>query len=183
MPKLPSVRPIAWPKHSGVILTALIGVTLVATAAVLIADRFRGLRDNAAQMQRQISSMEQRIGRLELQMETLLAKRLPEANAAPNRADGGAPTKDATGKLPAALARSDIDVIRDYIKMPPPPAGVAPTISLGMPVGNHVLVPLPTQVTDKVPRLAGARFTTDRNGSIVIVMENGGRADFIIPPN
>lgn len=182
MPKVPFIRSVVSPKHSGVILAVLICASLVVTAAVLVADRIRGLRDSATQMQRQIVSIEQRVGRLELQVETLLAKRLLEASAAPNRADRETPTKDTPGKSMAALAQADIDTVRDYIKIPPPPVGATPTIGLGMSVGNHVLVPLPSQVIDKVPRLAGARFTTDRNGSIVIVTGNGGRADFIIPP-
>jgi hypothetical protein len=184
MAESPPGRPIGWSKAGGLVVAVFI-VLVLAAVEVFLAERIKGLRENATQLQKQISLIEQRVGRLELQMETLLARRLPDGNAGPNRPEGNTPTKDSPAKVetPTALTRAEIDIIRDYIKIPPPAAGVSPTISLGVPIGNHVLVPLPSQITDKVPKLVGARFTTDRNGSIVIVTVNGGRADFIIPPN
>jgi hypothetical protein len=44
------------------------------------------------------------------------------------------------------------------------------------------LIPLPSQLTDKVPKLLGAKFTT-RNGAIIISTKNSRRADAVLAPN
>ena len=43
-------------------------------------------------------------------------------------------------------------------------------------------MPLPEVISEKVPKLRGARFTTDRNQAIVIVGSRN-RAEAIIGPN
>jgi hypothetical protein len=56
-----------------------------------------------------------------------------------------------------------------------------PTLNVGDPVGNET-IPLPSSITDKVPKLLGARFTI-RNGSIIIVKRGGQQADAVLGPN
>ena len=73
--------------------------------------------------------------------------------------------------------------MRDYIKVPPAPPGTAPTIKIGAVVPPAALVPLPQQIGEKVPKLIDARFTTDRNGAIVIVRSGSRHADAVINPN
>lgn len=155
---------------------------LLAGVEVFLAERIKELRDYTSQLQKQLGSVEQRVGRLELQMEQQRSRRAPDGSAGSGRSEAEMATAAKTDHL-VTLSRTEVDIIKDYIKLPPPAAGAAATMSVGAPVGNHVLVPLPSQITDRVPKLAGARFGTDRNGAIVIVTGASDRVGFIIPPN
>jgi hypothetical protein len=44
------------------------------------------------------------------------------------------------------------------------------------------MIPLPSQLTEKVPKLLGAKFTT-RNGTIIIIKRASRRADAVLAPN
>jgi hypothetical protein len=44
------------------------------------------------------------------------------------------------------------------------------------------MIPLPPPLTDKVPKLVGARFTI-RNGVIIIVKRDSRQADAVLGPN
>jgi hypothetical protein len=50
---------------------------------------------------------------------------------------------------------------------PPFPGAAAPAINVGHPV-EGAMIPLPSPLVEKLPKLRGAKFTT-RNGSIIIV--------------
>jgi hypothetical protein len=52
-------------------------------------------------------------------------------------------------------------------------------------VGDSVsgaMIPLPSQLTEKVPKLLGAKFTT-RNGAIIIIKRNSRQADAVLAAN
>src|SRR6266849_5606726 len=44
------------------------------------------------------------------------------------------------------------------------------------------IIPLPSQLTEKVPKLLGAKFTT-RNGAIIIVKKDSRQVDAVLAPN
>jgi hypothetical protein len=81
------------------------------------------------------------------------------------------------------LSYNDAQLLRSYIKVPPSPRGTPPTIRPGALVPDAVLLPVPPQISEKIPILQGARFTTDRNGAIILVREGSRRADAVIAPN
>jgi hypothetical protein len=83
--------------------------------------------------------------------------------------------------IPLNLTREEIQLVREYIKPAPSPAPAAPNINVGDAVGG-AMIPLPSALTDKVPKLVGARFTT-RNGTIIISTTNSRRADAVVGPN
>jgi hypothetical protein len=43
-------------------------------------------------------------------------------------------------------------------------------------------IPLPSPLTDKIPKLLGARFTI-RNGAIIILKRGSRQADAVLGPN
>jgi hypothetical protein len=45
------------------------------------------------------------------------------------------------------------------------------------------LAPLPEPIMKKAPKLLDARFTVDRNGTIVVVAPGTNRAEVLINPN
>jgi TolA-binding protein len=177
-------KPLLLSKSAGVGLAAVAIVLLLAGVELFLAERIRDLRDQTNQLQRQIASVEQRVGRLELQMEQQLSRRVPDVSAGSGRSEGE-PVAAVVAKpdTSIALTRAEVDIIREYIKLPPAAAGAVATMAVGAPVGNHVLVPFPAQITDRVPKLVGARFATDKNGAIVVVAGGSDRIGFIIPPN
>ncbi|MFB9269925.1 hypothetical protein ACFFWD_43540 [Bradyrhizobium erythrophlei] len=175
-------RSLAPSKSVGFGVAAVGALLLLAGVDAFLAERIKELRDHATQLQKQIASVEQRVGRLELQMEQQRSRRAPDGPAGSGRSEGETAAV-VKADPPVTLTRAEVDIIKDYIKLPPPAAGAAATMSVGAPVGNHVLVPLPAQITDRVPKLVGARFATDRNGAIVIVVGTSDRVGFIIPPN
>ena len=44
------------------------------------------------------------------------------------------------------------------------------------------MIPLPSPLVDKVPKLLGGKFTI-RNGAIIIVKRDSGQADAVLAPN
>jgi hypothetical protein len=56
-----------------------------------------------------------------------------------------------------------------------------PTINVGDTVVG-AMIPLPSQLTDNVPKLVGGKFTT-RDGSIIIVKRDSRKADVVLGPN
>jgi len=84
---------------------------------------------------------------------------------------------------PFTLSREEVQVIRDFIKVPPPRRGVTRNINVGDVVSTVGLASLPELVMEKIPKLRGARFTVDRSGAIIIAAPGSNRADLIIDPS
>ena len=132
-------------------------------------------------LHRELLPLRERLGKLE-QIEN--AKRdsnqQEEAQNKPDTEKNKLGGKTRTEQAALNLSREEIQLIRDYIK-PAPSAGTgAPAINVGDPVGG-AMIPLPSPLTEKVPRLVGARFTT-RNGAIIISKKNSRRADAVLAP-
>ena len=81
---------------------------------------------------------------------------------------GPVPVQSAT--IPLSLTQEEASLVRNFIKLPPAAIGI------GDLVPEARLMPLPEVISEKVPKLRGARFTTDRNQAIVIV-GNKNRAE------
>ncbi|MEH2469330.1 hypothetical protein V1284_000774 [Nitrobacteraceae bacterium AZCC 2299] len=79
------------------------------------------------------------------------------------------------------LSREEIQIIRNYIKPAPSVDPTAPVINVGDFVSGGIL-PLPPQLTEKVPKLLGGRFMI-RNGAIIIVKRDSRQADAVLAPN
>jgi hypothetical protein len=97
-------------------------------------------------------------------------------------ADKGSGTAQSAAFSALNLSPEEIHLIRDYIK-PVPFAGPAtlPSITVGDSVTTGT-IPLPSPLTDKIPKLLGGRFAI-RNGAIVIVKRDSHQADAVLPPN
>jgi hypothetical protein len=79
------------------------------------------------------------------------------------------------------LSREEIQLIKDYIKPAPSAGAASATINVGDPVESG-MIPLPSQLTDKVPKLVGGKFSI-RNGAIIIVKRDSRQADAVLAPN
>jgi len=159
-----------------VLLVALLAVAVFGGVSLL--GQIQGLKTELANTRRELTGAKDRIARLERRLDTTA----PPSDSLQSRMrlnDGAAAMRQ---EAPLELSREEIQLMRDYIKMPPAPPGAAATIAIGAVVPDAILLPLPQQISDKFPRLIGARFATDRNGAIVIVRRGSRLADTVIAP-
>ena len=150
-------------------------IFLAGAGAAFLLAQISGLRNEVTGVRRELTSAKDRIARLERKSEEPpFSQRFNELTQ--KQAEDRRPP-------PLELSREEVQLIRDYIKIPPAPPGTAATIQIGAVVPPTLLVPLPQQIGEKSPKLIGARFMTDRNGAIVIVGRASRQADAIIAPN
>jgi hypothetical protein len=181
----PSIK--AGPRRSGNVSGAAIAllsllVLVICAGAVFALVQIRSLKSEIATLQRELSPLRERAARTDL-----LEKAKQNADqqresqfksGAENNRVGAAPRTDQTA---LNLTFEEVRIIRDFIK-PAPGAGTpAPAINVGDTV-NVATIPLPSPLTEKIPKLLGARFTT-RNGSIIILRRDSRQADAVLPPS
>jgi hypothetical protein len=139
------------------------------------------LKLEIASLQRELFPLKERLAKLD-QVEK--AKRdLDQQKEAQNKAteNSKAFLEGRAERAPLNLSREEVQLIREYIKPAPPFAGTAaPAINVGDPITGGT-IPLPSSLTDKIPKLVGARFAI-RNGAIVIVKRDSRAADAVLPP-
>jgi hypothetical protein len=103
-----------------------------------------------------------------------------QGRAGAEKTDGSGQSRQAASAL--SLSPDEIRAIREYIK-PAPIAdqAISPLIS----VGDHITeatIPVPSPLTDKVPKLVGAKFTI-HNGAIIIIKRDSHQVDAVLGPN
>ena len=163
---------------------AVLGVlSIVVVVGVAVEGQLVALKRELVAARSELAATKERVGRLE----NWLAESRGQQGLQGGRARGHEDVVNLSGDVAAGttleLSREAIKLLRDYIKVPPAPLGTAPTISPGAVVPEAMLVPVPPQISEKVPALNGARFTTDRNGAIVLLRKGSRRADAVVPPN
>ena len=163
------------------VFLTLVVLVACAIAAVALA-QVRSLRSDLATFQRDLLPVKERLARLEQIEKTKLSLDQQDGgqtkSAALNKKAGGEIRID---HLPLNLTREEIQLVRDYIKPSPSSGPALPAINIGDSVAG-AMIPLPSQLTEKVPKLIGARFAT-RNGSIIIVKRDSRQADAVLTPN
>jgi hypothetical protein len=162
-------------------LLALLSVIACVFAAIAFG-QIQSLKSDIAVLRRELLPVKERLAKFE-QAEKQ-RQELEQQDEAQNKSETETKkSTDEAGNNATALelTREEIQMIRDYIK-PAPSAGAAvPTINIGDTVAG-AMIPLPSQLAEKIPKLRGARFTT-RNGSIIIVRRDSRQADAVLPPN
>jgi hypothetical protein len=161
------------------IVSSMVVVTGVAAALAL--SQVKSLKSDIAMLHREVLPLKERLARLEQAEKTRpgLDQQADEKNksgAEKNKA--GEIRNDQTA---LNLSREEIQLVRDYIKPTPTTGAAAPAINVGDTVVGS-MIPLPSPLTEKVPKLLGAKFTT-RNGSIIIVRRDSRQADAVLGPN
>jgi hypothetical protein len=153
-------------------------VVLMCVGAAIALGQIKSLRSDVSMLHREVLSLKQRLAKSE-QAET--AKReldQQEETQAEKNKPGGEIRSDQTA---LNLSREEIQLIRDYIKPAPSAGTAAATINVGDPVEGG-MIPLPSPLVDKVPKLLGGKFTI-RNGAIIIVKRDSRQADAVLAPN
>ncbi|MHC1943091.1 hypothetical protein IF803_01770 [Bradyrhizobium sp. UFLA06-06] len=166
---------------TGLAVACLSLISVVACVAAAIAlGQLTSLKSDIAALRREIAPLRERLARLE-QVE--VAKRdAAQQEDAQNRAEAEKKLTDGAGEQAAlSLSREEIQLIREYIKAAPSAGAAVAPINVGDPITGG-MIPLPSSLTEKLPRLLGARFAT-RNGAIIISTRSSRRVDAVLMPN
>ena len=161
-------------------LSLLVVVTCVGAAITL--GQIKSLKSDIATLHRELLPLRERLGKLEQVEKT--KRDLEQQEEAQNRS--GVEKNRPSGEIridqtALNLSREEIQLIRDYVKPAPFAGTAAPVINVGDSVSG-AMIPLPSQLTEKVPKLLGAKFTT-RNGAIIIIKKDSRQADAVLAAN
>jgi hypothetical protein len=154
-------------------------LTLVGCGVAVIAlGQLKSLKTDLAEGHRDVLYLRERLAKIEqAEKANALSDRQAEAQRKPENEE----KKPGADQAPLNLSREEIQLIRDYIKPVSSPGSGATAISVGDSVSGPT-IPLPSPLTDKIPRLAGARFAT-RNGVIIIIKKDSGQAGAVLGAN
>ncbi|WP_456815959.1 MULTISPECIES: hypothetical protein [unclassified Bradyrhizobium] len=166
---------------TGLAVACLSLISVVACVAAAIAlGQLSSLKSDITALRREIAPLRERLARLE-QVEVARRDAAQQEDAR-DRAEAEKKLADGAGEQAAlSLSREEIQLIREYIKAAPSAGAAVAPINVGDPITGG-MIPLPSSLTEKVPRLLGARFAT-RNGAIVISTRNSRRIDVVLMPN
>ncbi|MCA6104671.1 hypothetical protein [Bradyrhizobium australafricanum] len=166
---------------TGLAVACLSLISVVACVAAAIAlGQLSSLKSDMAALRREIAPLRERLARLE-QVE-VARREAAQQQDAQDKAEAEKKLPDGAGEQAAlSLSREEIQLIREYIKAAPSAGAAVAPINVGDPVTGG-MIPLPSSLTEKVPRLVGARFAT-RNGAIIISTRNSRRIDAVLLPN
>jgi hypothetical protein len=156
-------------------------VIVVAGGAVIAVNQIKSMTAEIATLQRELVVIKNQAARWEAAESKREADRNDDqGRTGTEKTDGSGQSRQAASAL--SLSPDEIRAIKEYIK-PAPIAGEA--ISPSFSVGDHMTeatTPVPSPLTDKVPKLVGARFTI-RNGAIVIIKRDSHQVDAVLGPN
>jgi hypothetical protein len=81
---------------------------------------------------------------------------------------------------PLILRDTDINIIRQFIRVAPPPLDSKSQINVGDPSAGIKATPVPEALSNALPQLRGAKFSTDQNSSIILIVAGSERVDAVI---
>jgi hypothetical protein len=179
-----------WAGTVGGILVAGLGLTCV-VAAVLAAMAFsqlKAVRADVSAAREELMLAQEHATRLERRLDKALQdfdqRQAKASEQAQSNIGQNNTAKENRAERPSfQLSQDETQLIRSYIKASPVTSEAAATISVGEELRDTTLLPLPSQIATKSPRLAGGRFKIDRNGAIVISLRKSRQADAVIQPN
>lgn len=168
----------------GMTRLALAGLSLISViacvAAAVAIGQFSSLKSDVAALRREQAPLKERLAKLE-QAESARREAAQQEEAQARAEAEKRAAESASEQSALSLSREEVQLVREYIKAAPLAGAAAVTVKVGDPVTGG-MIPLPSSLTDKVPRLLGARFAT-RNGAIIISARNSRRVDAVLMPN
>jgi hypothetical protein len=137
------------------------------------------LKSEVAGLQREFAPLKDRIA--ELEQAEKARRESEQQQSAKDESVVDKSARSAETQAAWELSAEEAQLVRDYIKPAPSTGAPANTVKVGD-VVDGAMIPLPSPVTDKLPKLLGARFAI-RNGTIIIVRKGSHRADAVLAPN
>jgi hypothetical protein len=171
---------------SGAVITALTLIAILVAAGLFVGvNQIKNLKSEITALERQLVLLKMQAANADQQRKKDNAeqtKQLEDQSRFPDATDRRkSPVEDRSTAAALVLSRDEVLLIREYIKLAPFTGPATAAINVGDPV-NTATIPLPSALTDKVPKLLGGRFTI-RNGSIVIIKRDSHQADAVLTPN
>jgi hypothetical protein len=162
------------------LLSLLLVIACVVTAIAF--GQIQSLKSDIAALRRELLPVKDRVAKLEQSEKAKRDAEQEEETQSKSEIDKNKTGNDARANQTGLnLSREEIQLIRDYIKPAPSSGPAAPPITVGDAVSG-AMIPLPSQLTEKVPKLLGGKFTI-RNGAIIIVRRDSRQADAVLGPN
>jgi hypothetical protein len=158
------------------LLTLLVVVSCTCAAIALI--QVKSSKSEIAALQRELLPLKERIAQLDLAEKI---RRQADQESAKDKSTSETSPRSGQAQAALNLTTEEIQLVKEYIK----PAPSADTPANPIRVGDLVdgaMIPLPSPLTDKVPKLLGARFAI-RDGTIIIVRKDSRQADAVLGPN
>ena len=148
--------------------------SVCAVLGVVLIVQVRALNTDMEKMDHDFTMMKARVTELEK-----VASRISneQSEAASNRSVPKVQLK----QPPLVLGNADIQLVRQFIKVPPPQLGVQAKLSVGDDIAHLAESPIPVALEDALPKLRGARFSIGHDGSIAIIAMGSNRIDAVIP--
>jgi hypothetical protein len=153
---------------TGVLLAVCFGLVSICSILLVAALlQVRDMKSEIARWEQTLAGTKARLAKSESLVQQLIARDSSPAINQPQH---------------AALMLSDADkkMVRQFIKFLPPKPGAKPKIQLGDEISSTSSAPIPQELIDQLPKLRGARFSIDQDGTIVIVGEGSSHADALI---
>jgi hypothetical protein len=165
---------------TGLALASLGAISVIACIGAVIAfGQISSLKSDIAALRREQAPLRERLAKLEQSGNA--RREAAQQEEAQARAEADRKASDGAAEQALSLSREEVQLIREYIKAAPSAGVAAVTINVGDPVTGG-MIPLPSSLTERLPRLVGARFAT-RNGAIIISTRNSRRVDAVLLPN
>jgi hypothetical protein len=169
---------------SGALLAALsLVIILVGAGLVIGVTQIKNLKSEITALERQLVLKKQSASADQQEKKNSAEQRnqLQNQPVVPSAETGKNPVDNRAAPAALALSPDEMRLIREYIKPAPYSGPAGAPINVGDPV-TIATIPLPSPLTDKVPKLLGGRFTV-RNGAIIILKRDSHQADAVLAPN
>ena len=145
----------------------------ICAGAVVALTQIKCLQTEIASLKRELLPLRERLASFDQ------AEKAKEADIKAAAEKGKALAQNLSQQAPLTFSREEVQLIREYIKPAPFAGPAAPAVSVGDPVPGST-IPFPSPLTDKVPKLLGARFAI-RDGVILIVRKDSRQVDAVLP--
>jgi hypothetical protein len=164
----------------GVVLSLLATLVIIICAGTFIAvNQIKSLKSEISTLEKKLVSLKKQSDSDQQRITSSADQKNPSSLASTEKGRPAAENRPASSAL--TLSPDEIRQVREYIKPAPFTTAVAKPISVGDPVTTGT-IPLPSSLTDKIPKLLGARFTI-YDGTIIILKRDSHQADAVLGPH
>jgi hypothetical protein len=144
------------------------GIGLLIVCGTLILAMFLEMRD-----------LKKEVGHLSTEL-AVTKMRLDQTEKAAERTIKEQAARAQAPHPPMVISDADSKIVRQFIRVLPPPPGAQQKIHVGDAISNLTLAPVPDSLVGQLPKLRGARFTIDDDSSIALAGEGSNQVDAVL---
>ncbi len=169
---------IGWRGFEQLLLCTCFGLTVISGIVLLV------LISETKRFSAELKDLRKDLASAQFQLGKLESARVATRNTSENISPGASQINEPSQTVQSLkLTDSDISTIRQFIKIVPPVDDSSQTsVRIGDPVSPSITVPVPPALVDALPTLAGAGFSIDDSGAILIIGKDTGKIVALIEP-